>query len=98
MDGEAEDYPKSASAEAVVRDCTYLATLARIYPACFCKGTMQHGIELEWLYGHDARAVRKNGRCCTRCNNSIIEPARLKAERDWLEAFYRRYPRHRPEA
>jgi hypothetical protein len=39
-----------------------------------------------WLHGHDAEPVR----CCTRCNNTIVQPARLKAEQ--------RHPRLKPEA
>ena len=95
----APDYGRAANAEAVGRDCTYVASVARIYPTCcICKvpmDPMEHGVEMLWLYGHDAQPVRE-GRCCTNCNNTRVIPARAKAERDEMEAFCQRYPKHRP--
>jgi hypothetical protein len=58
------------------RDCTHVATLARIHPTCcFCQGRMK----MEgWDYGHDAAPVIAKGRCCTPCHDTIVLPVRAK--------------------
>ena len=79
------DFPPAfeTAPDAIIRDCEYVASLARIYPYCsVCKRPMapsQHGIDSPWLYGY---AVDRNAhkRCCSRCYVKRVLPARLKAK------------------
>jgi len=70
--------------DAVIRDCEYVASLARRHPHCsVCRQPMvpsQLGIDSPRLYGYAVGWNDPQKRCCSRCYVTRVLPARLKAE------------------